>query len=514
MSDKKKIYDTLNEEQKGVFERLINGENIFITGNAGTGKSYLVKAFSEWCVDNKYNLVKTAPTGIAALEIGGSTLHSQFRFKRGVDFTAATKSPDWLTATDTLVIEEVSMLRMDYFDKVMSYVNLENQRRIKKNVRVLQLVLCGDFFQLPPVIPQSDIPLLREHYGTDIGGGYAFQSKYWKKLNIKMAYLKTVVRQQDINFCNVLDACKYGNSNFIGYLMQNCSRNEFPDDIWVCGKNATVDARNEEGLAKLKTAVMTNVAKYEGEATEQDGLCDKFFKYKIGAKVVMTVNDSVGRFKNGSMGVIEKVKMNGIICVRMLHDNKLVDVDKHIFQKTEYVLDKKTLSQKVVGTAEQYPMKLGYAVTIHKSQGQTYERMNLEPEIFAVGQLYVALSRCKSMNGIYINRPLNPYMVKTSGEVIDFYRNPEEYSFFANDNEYVNITVPARYEQEVINFINKLEKDETAKDKAMADAYSELVAERTIESKNLSRLKSIVKNVLSKKPKEKISESGEQLSFF
>lgn len=462
------MYDTLNVEQKNVFERLINGENIFITGNAGTGKSYLVKAYNEYCTLNGIKLVKTAPTGVAANEIGGATLHHQFKLKVGLDFGKPDKYPKFLDNTDVLLIDEISMVRIDIFDKLMQILTLANNARKKK--KKIQLILCGDFFQLAPVINKEEKPHLMDYYKCDIKGGYSFQSKYWNIYNVQLVNLTTVIRQEDEAFCYALDMCKTGNDRCLKFIGEHCAKNEISEAIWLCGKNATAAQKNEEGLNRLDGRLYTFFAEYDGEVTKNDKLCDDIFKFKIGAKIVMLVNEQSGLYQNGTVGKITNV-VGEVITVE-LENGKTAYVERQEFTKSEYVnkmeeqviVDAngnstkkkvKTLKQKEIGSAKQFPMRLGYAVTIHKSQGQTYEKMNLTPEIFAVGQLYVALSRCKSIENIYISGYLAKRMVMTSKEVVDFYSNPDDYSFFEKDEEMETLFVPKKYAGRVKQLIQE-----------------------------------------------------------
>ena len=468
----KPMYDTLNDEQKEVFKKLKNGENTFITGNAGTGKSYLVRAFAKWCDENGKTLVKTAPTGVAAIEIGGATLHSQFKLKTNLDFEKPKKCPSWLDSTDVLLIDEISMLRIDIFDKIMSILLMAQQKRENKKRKPIQIILCGDFFQLEPVITKDERPYIEEHYGQPIGSGYPFQSKFWNLFSIHMAKLTTIIRQEDKDFCTALDMCKYGNNRCIDFIRNNSSRQVINNAIWLCGKNATVREKNESRLAMLPGIEMVSTATYKDKATEKDNLCDKEFHFKIGARVVMTINDTEKHlYQNGSLGTITS-KIGDTIYVRMDRNGKEVGIGRHIFQKFEYKLGDKTiidqngksvkqLEQKEIGTAEQYPMRLGYAVTIHKSQGQTYDAVNFLPEIFAAGQLYVALSRCRTVQNIYLASPLQPYMVRTSQEVLRYYENPEEYSFFDKGEEMISVTVTIhqKNKDKLLEFVKHIEKE-------------------------------------------------------
>lgn len=473
MSD---IYSTLNDEQKEYFEWLKNGDNVFITGNAGTGKSYLVKAFSEYCKDNDISLVKTAPTGIASNEIGGATIHSQFKLKIGLDFSSPRKAPKFLNSTDVLLIDEISMVRIDVFDKLMKTIALANKSRQEKGRKPIQLIFCGDFFQLAPVITKNDKPHLKEYYECDIKDGYCFQSKFWSAFKVRLANLTKVVRQDDEEFCKALDMCKYGNVDCLKYFREHFSKEPIDNAIWICGRNTTVKKRNDEGLAKVEGRQYISFATYNGNATEKDKLCDDEFVYKVGARVVMLINDIDGLYQNGTVGTITNVIDANSVVVRF-DDDRTAIVKKHKFAKTEYVektkkrkvldengkvitVSEKALENSEVGSAEQFPMRLGYAVTIHKSQGQTYDAMNLEPEIFANGQLYVALSRCKTADKVYVKGSLTNRMVMTSDEVIAFYKNPDDYSFFGKSEELRAMYVPIQYVKKIEKLIKEWKEEE------------------------------------------------------
>lgn len=461
------IYNTLNEEQKNALELLASGENVFITGNAGTGKSYLVKAYDKYCKHENISLLKTAPTGIASLEIGGATLHSQFGLKVGLDFEKPSKMPDCLEKVDCLLVDEISMVRLDIFDKLMAIIELANKKRKKK----IQLVFVGDFYQLSPVIITKDRPFLNKHYGVEIGDGYCFQSRFWRKSNIHLCNLTTVIRQEDADFCAALDKCKKGDSTCLPFFREHSSSNELKGAIWVCGKNTTVAQHNDIELEKLSGRIFISNAEYEGKASPNDKLCDEVLQFKIGARVVMLINDTEQNlYQNGSLGTVIDVKKDEISV--QIDDGEVAKVHRIKFSKYEYVVKKNKLDRVEIGSAKQYPLRLGYAVTIHKSQGQTYSKMNLEPEIFSNGQLYVALSRCKSIEKIYLHGYISKRMVLASDEVNRFYSDSENYSFFhdegtsnaddvdvdAHNEPTVSITIPEKYHSAVMEFIETLKK--------------------------------------------------------
>lgn len=503
----------LNPEQRSVFERLKNGENIFITGNAGTGKSFLVQTFRLYCVVNNIQIALTASTGVAALNIQGVILNSFFRIPLGLDSTLKHLSQENLidfkqgtidgendpktnkkTGTEkvykmlmdinTLLIDEISMVGLSMIDYIMQIIGFVNKERENKKKKKLQIILVGDFFQLPPVVLPEEKNHYRRFYKANVNNAYAFQSQYWRQFKVKMCKLTTIMRQSDKDFCNALDACKEGKTSCIEYFNTYCSETEIPDVIWLCGKNASAEKKNQTELDRIDAEEYEFKAKYKDECSEKDKLCLDTFRCKVGARVVMTVNSADGEYCNGSLGTIvnigkdskgdwidvavdgkEKRDARGKIVIEdgvPVKEKAMVSrVYQHKFAKYKYksgkkefpvfdrlnnpVIDKKTGKQKTekrfvlekeeIGSVTQFPMKLGYAITIHKSQGQTYDAVNLKPEIFSEGQLYVALSRCKSVDRLYFEAPLAERMVKTSDDVLQYYANPGEYSFFGTGNE-------------------------------------------------------------------------------
>lgn len=481
-----KHYENLTYEQRSVFKRLINGENIYIAGNAGTGKSYLVTAFDEWCSENRKQLVKVAPTGVAASEIDGATIHKQFGFDIGIDEMLkkqdrlSTKQ-EFLLFADTILIDEISMVRLDMFDRLMQVISVANYERKNRKKKELQLIFVGDFYQLPPVVTPNDREYLMKYYKRDVGNAYCFQSKYWRLFNVQMVNLQQVIRQSDADFCNALDQCKIGDADCLAWFKSHFAKVEQEGAIWVVGKNATADDKNRFELAKIKGEEYVYNASYVGEATIKDKLCDDSFTCKIGAKVVILVNDTENmEYQNGTIGTIREIvyeEGKPVIVVRLsngydarIGKKKFSKYNYELVDKTYEIKDEKTgeviyetrreLKKKEIGSVTQFPLRLGYAVTVHKSQGQTYDAMNFKPEIFSDGQLYVALSRCKEADKCFVDGYISNYMVRTAKEVTEFYNEPEEYSFFEKDEVMKQILVPEKYLGRIKQLITKWDEEE------------------------------------------------------
>lgn len=249
-------------------------------------------------------------------------------------------------------------------------------------------------------------------------------------------------------------------------------------------------------MKKITSTLFTSFAEYTGNVSKADRLCDDIFSFKKGAKIVMLINDTKDNiYQNGTVGTVTGITFEKdnvrIKSISVEFPKGTAEIEKHDFQKTEYVAEAeeiiqtdtdgkeiqrkrkvKELRQKLIGTATQFPMRLGYAVTIHKSQGQTYDAMNLIPEIFAAGQLYVALSRCKTVDSIYIYGELKKYMVKTSKEVIDFYSDPENYTFFDKDEAVKPMFIPLKYIKEVEQFLAELSQKESSENNEKGSLFA------------------------------------------
>lgn len=492
------LYSTLTTDQKSALELLIKKRNVFLTGEAGTGKSYVVNVFTRYCEENGLRMAKCAPTGIAATEISGSTIHHQFELDLSPQTTTPYFYPDFLDAVDVLLIDEISMCRIDVFEYIMlQVIRANNMPNRMTSQQFIQIVLVGDFFQLPPVITEKDRAVLKQYFGCDIDKGYAFQSNLWKELAFRTVNLTTVIRQSDRVFCENLSKARHGDYSCVRYMEDHSSNSALDIKKSVCltGKNSTAKTINLNGLTLIEGELFTSKIEITGKVEPGDYPCDDEFSFKVNSRVMSLLNHKEGLYNNGTIGTITGYnKKTGIITVRF--DNGVEDqIGKHTFENYEYVADKKggtnnakikefeqlkselealyvsepdilkreqikheidnyekdikslknskdiNLKKEVIGTVTQYPLKLAYAITIHKSQGQTFERVNIVPEIFDDGQFYVAISRCKTIENVYFAGAINPMKIKANKEVEEFYADSDNYSFF--DKKFVDIKVPS-----------------------------------------------------------------------
>jgi hypothetical protein len=454
----------LNYLQTYAYSVLMAGYSVFLTGDAGTGKTYTINKFVK---DQRYrgrNVMVCAPTGIAALHVNGVTLHHQFKasvtpnIKRAVDQEALYKLVD----TDTLIIEEVSMCRIDLFDFIMMYLFNANSIRKKMNRPNIQLVLCGDFLQLPPVITDKDREVLEKFYNRNIGAGFAFESEYWKLLDLHVIVLIEVVRQGNTEFIKILNKLRVGNKSAVQYIMDNCSKAPIPDAINLYGKNNTATERNIEELNKLPTELYIHDAIVTGAAKITDTNADEKLALKVGARVMSLVNNELQNgdllYGNGSLGTVVSINEDSVTVE--FDDGFIYNVEMYEWKVKQYDIDEASkkngnpvLVERDIGSVWQYPLKLAYAVTIHKSQGQTFNAVNINPYAWDCGQLYVALSRVKDVNNLYLTNEINPEYLVVSLNVISFYN-----SIVKEANRTLDLTVDLTAPKQVSFENNELNK--------------------------------------------------------
>lgn len=416
----------LKGKQQIAYNTLISGYNTFLTGEGGTGKSYVISEFIDFCDKNNINIMITAPTGIAAINVGGVTLHRAFKIPLKPLVEDANTIPNLLKDVDVIIIDEISMTRIDVFDYISKIIIALNMYRRKAKKKDLQVVVVGDFFQLPPVITDKDRETLETYkYGENLGSGFAFQSKYWNLYNFVCINLTDVVRQNDTEFIKHLNNIRVGNRTSINYFNSIAAKNEINDAILLCGTNKAVKEKNDKEFNKLNTKIVSFEALEEGEIQESDKVVPNTLKLRVGCRVMSVINDCFDKYQNGSLGTVTKIDKEG---VTVKFDNgNTVYIEPYTWDIHNYnakkVNGKVKLQISNIGTYSQIPLKLAYAVTIHKSQGQTYDKVNLNPYCWDYGQLYVALSRVKTVEQLHLTQPIQYQFLKTSVDVKNFYNS-------------------------------------------------------------------------------------------
>lgn len=386
----------LSKKQTEFLSKIQEGKNIFLTGKAGTGKSFVVKEAIEILKAQGKNVAAVAPTGIAANNISGQTIHSLFGIRPfgilNFDVCNRLKGEKrrLLDAVDVIFIDEVSMLRCDILD-AMNWTLLKNGcKPLKKK----QIIFIGDLKQLPVVLKDHERAVLFEDYDGD---DFTF-AKIYKELEPEVIELDEVLRQSDEDFINNLNVIREGGKAV--YFKQFVS--DHATGIILAPHNATVERYNKAGLDSINEPELVFEAKVEGNVKASDFQLETTVRVKQGAKIIYLVNSTDSILRNGTLGIF--ITHNDCNYIRV--DGVDYVLQKVRSTKVEYVLNKFTnkLELQEIGFIEQIPIKLAYALSIHKSQGMTFDEVTVDLSLpcFVKGQMYVALSRVKTPAGLKI----------------------------------------------------------------------------------------------------------------
>ena len=420
-----------NERQTEAIEAIAEGDgNVFLTGGGGTGKSVVVGEAVRRLRDRGMKVVVCAPTGVAAQNVHGSTIHRAFRFPIGpivADRLDEVRPTQVVRKADVVLIDEIGMVRRDTMDAIARVVDRENSGR-RGGRGPLRLVVVGDFFQLPPVVSGRDEPALRDQYGEDADGGfYAFQADGWKDMGFHACVLDETMRQKDPGFTAALNQARRGDDACLPFLNRLASRRPPRDAVRLVASNRSAEKVNDDRLKGLKGRTRTLEGATTGSFRPSDMAVPERLKLKRGARVMIVANDPDGRYVNGSTGVVERFGARtddgGEAIEVSLDDGDTVAVPRNQWENIEYRVEHGRLVEEVIGTFSQFPLKPAWAITFHKSQGQTLEKAVVDPRTFADGQLYVGLSRVRSADGLSLTRRVTPVDLRVSHAVIDFYRS-------------------------------------------------------------------------------------------
>ncbi|MCT7658329.1 AAA family ATPase [Mycobacterium deserti] len=423
----------LTDEFRDALALLAGGRHLFLTGKAGTGKSTLIRHFM---ASTDRNVVVVAPTGIAALNVDGFTIHRLFGFRTTTtmaDVTGGDYRPGRFTKTlaslQTLIIDEASMVRADVFDMVATALQRFGPAPGTPFGGV-QIVLVGDLYQLPPVVGDGE----DDYFSTVYETPYFFSARTFVRDDFPTVSLTTVFRQLgDDRMTAILNEIREG--VLLGHAQEQLNaradRDFVPpdDEFWLtlAPTNRLVTARNRQQLERLQGDEMLHRARETGDLSLFDKPIEDELRFKVGAQVMMLNNDQGDRWVNGSIGRVVGVAYDryGVVVEVEFADGSCADVTPYTWEATRPVVDGGTLRREVIGTFTQLPFKLAWAITIHKSQGQTLERVvvDLTGGMFSTGQLYVALSRCTSLAGLVLKRPVLPKDLKTDRRIARFLRS-------------------------------------------------------------------------------------------
>lgn len=402
-------------------------ESYFITGKAGTGKSTLLQLFKD---TTHKKIAVVAPTGIAALNVRGQTIHSFFSFPPYPMLKKQIyKVPNHrlYQRLETLVIDEISMVRADLLDQIDYFLRVN--RDIAEPFGGVQMVFFGDLYQLPPVLAnESERQIIHQIYDTPyFYSGHVFGDSF----DIKIIELLHVYRQEEYHFIQLLDKVRTRNIDFddLEEINQRAQSKAITSDyvITLSTTNQIADRINATRLQALETPIHTYHADIEGDFGKSSYPTDPVLVLKAGAQVMFVRNDPAKEFVNGSIGrVIELGPTLIKIEIDKSGSTKIIEIERIEWHILKYRLNAaKELETEVVGTFKHYPVKLAWAITIHKSQGKTFDRVNIDlgQGAFEFGQTYVALSRCRTIEGVILSRPLRPQDILVDDRINEFYES-------------------------------------------------------------------------------------------
>lgn len=407
-------------------------KSLFITGKAGTGKSTLLDHF---CNNTIKNPIVLAPTGVAALNVKGQTIHSFFNFYVDVTPEKITskktkpKNAKLYKKLKTIIIDEVSMVRADLLDCIDVFLRLYGPENDKPFGGV-QMVLVGDLYQLPPVVLGEEKEIFNSHYATP----YFFSAHVMNQLQLEVIELEKVYRQKDEAFVGLLNRIRNNSveSTDIEHLNSRFIQNAEPNGefyISLTTTNQKAAEINDEHLNALKGKMYSSTAEVKGNFSKEYFPTATELQFKIGAQIMLLNNDQRKRWVNGSIGVIESVRTNEegeeYVNVCLQDSNRLVSVESFQWEVYRFSFDGTQIVSEPVGTFSQYPFRLAWAITIHKSQGKTFDRVIIDigRGTFVAGQMYVALSRCTSFEGIILKTSIKSHHIRTDARIFKFLTN-------------------------------------------------------------------------------------------
>ena len=482
----------LSDSQNAALQMMLDGKSVFLTGSAGTGKTAVIREFKE-----RYhgNCVIVAPTGIAALNAEGQTIHSFFMLPpcllvpENINRIPWPRKRDIIRQVDCLIIDEISMVRSDMFAAIdMRMRECASKGNKNRLFGGKQVIVCGDFFQLPPVVASE---VEEQWLDANLGGEYAFQTKLWNAMKFNVVNLVDPFRQKDdAMFVKILDSIRHGRIN--EQLKCECNSGKSPIEmlnsqcaiekkmpsypIRLCTTNREAQMVNNNERAKIEAEPIKFVAIVKGKFNEQDYPTEAELVLKKGCRVMVLKNCKHPKggfiYVNGDCGEIIDMNLDGELSrVQVKLDNGNVAwIYCNEWKNMKYVVEldaysgKKIIRQDEIGSFVQLPIRLAYATTIHKSQGMTLNSVDvrLGNGCFAHGQLYTALSRARTLSGLHLERPIFAEDLILDDDVVEFY-NALEYDPFEQMQQQATkqIDIPIECYDAVKDMIEKMKKQQS-----------------------------------------------------
>jgi ribonuclease D len=509
-------FETMNSiEINPQFKQVLNfvnqtNQSVFLTGKAGTGKTTLLKYIKQ----NTYKqMAVIAPTGVAAINAGGSTIHSffQFAFAPFLPFFKDNGQYDFvkmnnptlkynaqrrniLKQLELLVIDEISMVRSDLLDQI-DYTLRIVRKKWELPFGGVQLLFIGDMHQLPPVVQKEEWKLLEQNYISP----YFFDSYVIQRYSPIYIELEKIYRQTDQTFVNLLNQVRNnqldenGLTQLNARFKSNISQSEYQQSITLTTHNRKADEINERNLQNLKSPAFKYQASVEGTFSDRNYPVDENLVLKVGTRVMFLKNNNEKNYYNGKIGVISFLSKE-IIKVKCDEDKSEIEVGKENWQNITYKVENATkqLIEDVIGTFEQFPLRYAWAITIHKSQGLTFDKLIIDAaESFSAGQVYVALSRCRSIEGLTLSSKIQINTLANDKSILNFSQNKQdakslEFVFSASKKNYLKLILIELYDFETLKELQvQLQNIQIQHNKKIPKIGADWINELSLQINNL-----------------------------